>query len=523
AGVVVAFFSAVFLRGAPRDEVKRWAARVEQVIDSRVDPNLRIRAAMLLAKHYWYTGRFVLLRALRLRATPDLDDARIVPYSRLLWQLFVQYDCWARADTAGGRDAMRSALDAAQRCAIHLLDNHLTIHAAGFALVEGDLGAARDLLAAAGAHCHADRPAEQWHHAVTLAWLQTCVGEWQTALDAAGAALAAARRIGPAPTCLALAALAHAQRGAAVPEFEATLTSLRELAVSSDNHLGLWHWRCLTALAAARGGADGDAAGDALAGLIAGAAAQQLVAVPLAPRQVLSQLAATALRGGDAPPYIGSIIERWKLPPPAEFAVDARWPRPVRIVTLSEFRVTAGPRADTHQRETTKRKQTSLLQALIAIGPASGAQGITLETLADAVWPDADGDTALHSLEMAVHRLRAQLGAEAIEVHAGTIALSRRHCWVDAWELVALLDAIERSGGREVSPRAIERLVELLRGEFLPGVDAPWAAARRDSLRARIAGVISRLASAQVTAEIAPSVRELIRDLARGGRSRAVE
>jgi len=52
----------------------------------------------------------------------------------------------------------------------------------------------------------------------------------------------------------------------------------------------------------------------------------------------------------------------------------------------------------------------------------------------DALWPDADGDKAKSSLDMAVLRLRRLLRHDdALRVEGAQLSLDRTRVWVDAW------------------------------------------------------------------------------------------
>ena len=60
-------WSALFLREPNHPARPAWQARVQALLHEPVDPTLKLRAAMLLAKNAWYQGRYLDLATLRSR------------------------------------------------------------------------------------------------------------------------------------------------------------------------------------------------------------------------------------------------------------------------------------------------------------------------------------------------------------------------------------------------------------------------------------------------------------------------
>lgn len=118
------------------------------------------------------------------------------------------------------------------------------------------------------------------------------------------------------------------------------------------------------------------------------------------------------------------------------------------------------------------------LALLIYLALAPGGSRSRNQVLG-ALWPEKDEARARHSLNEALHRLRASLGAARIHSRGDTIAVEPHDLEIDAVRFASL-----------VSSRPSEALA-LLRGDFLEGFsveDAPafedWAAAERARLRA---------------------------------------
>jgi two-component SAPR family response regulator len=180
---------------------------------------------------------------------------------------------------------------------------------------------------------------------------------------------------------------------------------------------------------------------------------------------------------------------------------------PIRVFTLGSFRIERDGEPAVLGRRSPPR-QLELLQALIALGGTSAAQ----TRLADALWPETEGDASLHALETTVYRLRRTFGARAIRVCAGQVSLNRDLWWVDLIAFRALAAEIEAVvvDGQAVQPSLANRLFDMYRGDFLSGVDAPWAVATRRLQRSRMSALCARLSrswDAGGSAVLAESVR----------------
>jgi len=190
--------------------------------------------------------------------------------------------------------------------------------------------------------------------------------------------------------------------------------------------------------------------------------------------ELVATVFAFALERDIAADYLRQLIRHRDLAPPD--ADVENWPRPIEVRTLGGFDVLVAGESLLQKRKT-PRVPLALLKALIAAGP----DGARSAALADALWPDAEGDVGRDLLATALHRLRRLLGApEAIVQRDGKLSCDRTRVWVDCWSFERLADAAfkgdSRAGGRG---RA------LYRGCFLPDDDSFGASAMRRRLRAR--------------------------------------
>lgn len=173
----------------------------------------------------------------------------------------------------------------------------------------------------------------------------------------------------------------------------------------------------------------------------------------------------------------------WLIPDQLPLHLDA-WPFPVKIYTLGRFRILVDgePLAFAGKAQ---KKPMELLKALVAFGGSD----VREDRLAEALWPDADGDAATQVLATTLHRLRRLIGDDAIERREGYLSLDRQRCYVDLWALERQFIQVEQACERNESERLLPltaKLLQLYRGTFLAdSSDLLWVIGTREKLRNR--------------------------------------
>jgi ATP/maltotriose-dependent transcriptional regulator MalT len=210
---------------------------------------------------------------------------------------------------------------------------------------------------------------------------------------------------------------------------------------------------------------------------------------------MMSALCAAALDAGIETDYVKTLITARGLAPP-EGTAPAAWPWAVEIRALGPFTVLSGgaPLAFSGKAQ---KKPLELLKALVALG----GRAVEWPRLAAILWPDAAGDAAKVSFDSTLYRLRKLLGSDAaLPLQEGKLALDPRHCWVDVWAFERSVQAIDAAsadaGGitEETASSLGRQVLELYAGHFLATEEeAPWSAALRDRLRAKLARAITLL------------------------------
>lgn len=455
AGVAVGVWSALFLRQPTHPDCAAWQARVRALLHEPVDANIRLRAAMLLAKQSWYQGRHADLIALPALARIEPGRAGVQPYGRLLEGLMRQYVAWAGADWPAGLRCTHEALTVADEVGIHLLDAHLRLHGACFAALRGDDAQARAWLDAVAGQADPARRMEAWHHFTVRGWLALRGGDAAAAEAASRVAIDAAQAMGPDPHAMALALRCHALQ--TLDDAPALRTAQRELVALADateNRLAALHLHLLNAHTAA-GSGDRDGCLRQLRQALRVARACALWApIGIEPRATAALLN-EAIAAGVERDAACRLARAMRLAPPPQASVH--WPWPVRVRTLGGFAIEVDDRAVSAEGKQQKRP-LELLQALVALGGSAGR-----ERLADLLWPEAEGDRALDALEVALRRLRQLLGGpDAVPLRGGRLTLDPHHVWVDVLR----------------APLAARRPVDA----FLPDQTAHWAVTARERL-----------------------------------------
>jgi LuxR family maltose regulon positive regulatory protein len=196
---------------------------------------------------------------------------------------------------------------------------------------------------------------------------------------------------------------------------------------------------------------------------------------------MLPQLFAVALSEGVGSDWLPAYIRQRRMRCPAP-DLEA-WPWPVKLRCLGAFvlELDGAPLAGGSKPQ---HKLLDLLKALVA----HGSEGVSAQNLADALWPDSEGDTAHKTLQVSLYRLRKLLARDdAIQVQDGKVRLNCLVCWVDAW---AFEDKAERARALGPDDAQFEPVAEgalkLYGGHLLcREKEQPWMLAPREALRRR--------------------------------------
>jgi hypothetical protein len=469
-----------------------WGDRALAVALEPGDPSVRLVAgAYLNFYRSWWFGEFERTRPLVAALAPLARDPAADPVAAILW---LGHEATFHAAVGDPETAARTADEARRRAAdsgVHAWDIVLHVHGLWTALGDDDVGAARALVARLGAHA---RPGNAMDLAFVRAY-ETLVA--LRARDAAAAAGLAEEAISLArrtrfTTVEVMAGAALARAHAVAGRHDAALEACRAArAVVAPLGSGCFE-HVLGLVEAERHllAGERDAAGPALARALAHAADGRAHGRYVFSRPELAALVAEALRRGIEVDAARALVRARGLRPPAE--AGAEWPRDVTVRVLGEFRVERDGAAVGGGRG--PRRPLDVLRVLVALG----GREVPEARVAEALWPDSDGDAAHHALETALYRLRRLVGADAVVQRGGRISLCPDRCWVDAMEfdtrLAAALAGLQpRRAPARPDPSEAQRIADLYAGPLLADCDAPWAAEAREALRRKLSRWLAAL------------------------------
>ncbi len=192
-------------------------------------------------------------------------------------------------------------------------------------------------------------------------------------------------------------------------------------------------------------------------------------------------VSALALREGIETEFVLAALKIVPVPPPAW--ADEHWPWAMSLRCFGGFRNVA----KFAEGQSASKASSRPLNLLMLIA-AHGAQGLTVASASDALWPELDADQAENTLSMTLLRLR-RLYAEAdlIQRNAGWLHLNSSRVWTDVMALEAHLDGMPDIDAPEPQrTKFVTRLFDLYHGDCLLGVDDDWAHARAAHYRGRV-------------------------------------
>ena len=212
---------------------------------------------------------------------------------------------------------------------------------------------------------------------------------------------------------------------------------------------------------------------------------------------VTASLCARALDAGIEVECVQNIIWKHNLIPDKPPLLVENWPWALKIFTLGRFALVKDGRPVRFSGKAQK-KPRSMLKVLIAFG----GRDVREDRIADALWPEADGDMMHGCFTITLHRLRKLIGIHnALELRDGRLTLDQRYCWSDVWAFERILGEADRRWRKGANicditkaVELIQRAIEIYHGNFLSGeTEKPWKIALCERLRSKFLRSVGRL------------------------------
>lgn len=473
-------------------EFPDWEQRIVRLLETDCPLDLYLASLNTLLFHYiWNVGqRAKAAWALDILHTAHANAISIEPVWRCAsqcWEFCYQY--YFEGDLERCLTLAEAAWATAVEQGISLFNSHALSNFVCLHLCTGQLEAARAALAQHKPVLKSFRPLERAYYVRLQGWEAWLSGRLLEALEKLERSLRISRRCFYQSAGLSQLALAqvHASLGHR-SEALRYLAGMRSWILATDSRLGAF----LRTLAAAQFALTWGRKARGLKLLrwaLALGRAQGYIFFSFFKPDDVTRLCAAALDADIEVEYVQTLIRKRGLLPDLTMKSSERWPWPVKIYTLGYFGLVVNDQPITFGRKA-QRKPLELLKIVVAWG----GRNVSQARIADALWPDADGDTAQQTLATTLHRLRRLLGHEhALSVRDGRLSLDPRYCWVDIWYLerqisqtLTWIHEANRGGATSGDlATATNELLQAYRGPFLGQDPESWALQARDHLRDR--------------------------------------
>ncbi|MBN1605145.1 MAG: hypothetical protein JW940_00855 [Polyangiaceae bacterium] len=419
-----------------------WLKRIEYLIESEAPAELRMQLAAYLSI-YWVTwrgrisaGERVIERARALLEAPD-----VTPLTQTFWYACDAHMRARRAEPDACLAAADRGLRIARESGVHAVSQLLAAEGMYGGLVACDPAVARRYYEIALTFRTSHEKLNTAHRTQLAAWMHLMAGDLAQAERDARTAVDLATESGAASlvpeawfwSTLAFVLLKRGQRQEAIAMFDRCIHRTKEANESAVRY------HCELSLVWAHL-AEGrrEQACELLRRALELGCEQEYVAPFWIgwDKPMMAEIAAFALEQGLQEPFVIDTIRTCRLFPPS--GAPENWPWAVRVRLLGSFELwRSGERvAFSHK---VQRKPLELLRAVALLGGTNVRESLVV----DALWPDAEGDRAAHSLESAAYRLRQLLRCpSALRQQDQHVSLDSRFCWIDA---VSLLHRLERA------------------------------------------------------------------------------
>ena len=477
-----------------------FVARAAALLGSDAEVNRKATAGMFLLGYSYFASDHALAKRVIGMIEPLADAQALSPLNQLWWRARFAYYSWHHAEYDRAARAIEEANDIASRhglAGLHSAEPVVNWYAALVALSRGDLSTAEERERHLERLLKPERRMDLWYLNEAKTCLALCKRDTRLSQELAQATLDVAVQTGMTYIeGLGLLMLAHAL--VQLAKYEDALRTTAQARALMEHTL-LHHLTCecllIEAYVAWRQSDETGCAKLLDAALTRARQTDYVFWYRWVP-DVLPALCAKALSIGLQADFVQDVIRRFQLSPPE--ARVRHWPWPLKFATFGRVLIARGDMPiDLSKRA---RKPLELLKAIVVCG----GQDVEVLSVAEMLWPDADGDAAQKAFDITLHRLRKQLADErALILQRGRISIDPKILWVDLTAFQDLADRIEaldrKSELQDVAALndLSETLLDLYRGRFLAAdPDLPWIIPVRHRLHARFLRALTWLGRA---------------------------
>jgi LuxR family maltose regulon positive regulatory protein len=491
ARVALSMAAALMVRNPGHPRAKFWWDRALSHARCTADTGFSLQVMSYAVNYYSWLGDMEQSGAVAGEIAAMAHAPQASPLAQLTWQwLDGTVAAWTLMPAAVVFEKIASALDHADKTGVHVWDHMLYALGMYNALLAEDLDRAREFSKKMSFTLSPGRRHAYCHYHYLIAWERLLAGDSDGAKTNAEKALNLAEETGfqfPRILCsleTARILLARGENAAAHTLGEQAY----DAAVETKSRIFQYSAFLLRAETAFAAGSDNQGLQMLREGFSIGKKHGYLSQLWWHHAPALSLLCTRALEAGIEPAYTRTLITKHGLLPENASAAGERWPWPLKIYTLGSFRVERNGEALTFSRRA-PRKPLDLLRVLVALG----RKNVDLETVMEALWPEAEGDAAEKSLSVTLARLRELLGVkDALVMSEGAISLDERFVWADVRDFEALTEDAQGMSG-EIDVACFEQALRLYHGPFFENEDQAWAIRPRERLTSRYLRTVEKL------------------------------
>jgi DNA-binding SARP family transcriptional activator len=468
-----------------RPDTTAWADRMFALLQTDINVNLRLQAAVDLFIYYMWRGLFTKAAMVMQLLNNAVKATEATPLEQIMVKVTDAIYCWLITDKAQvSLEIVHDGLALGEKTGVHIWDFHLLEHGLAAALTMGDLPKAEELLGGLTQLLPHARPLDKAYYYYLAAWYAFQRGDIQKAHTQLSL-IKEMKDVLIMPFTKALFFLTSAQvyhrlgdSTQALQDVHAALNEAREM----NSRMLEFMARMTAAQIALNLGNEADAVQSLRLGMAVGREEGLINTFGWLP-SVMSHLCAKALECSIETDYVQMLIKKRRLLPPEGFVCE-RWPYPIKIYTLGRF----GLLIDDKPIQSSKKAQKKPLEMLKAIISLGGRE-VKEEEITDLLWPDAEGDAGHKTFEITLIRLRRLIGnAQAIRLQEGLVTLDSKYCFIDVWKferLISEADALWNENKQTEAVQLSEKAINIYKGNYLKEDRQPYTLSLRERLKGR--------------------------------------
>jgi len=498
ARVAASMFIALVFRQSQHPEIENWAEKAFLITKKNLDESVKALSLFNLANFRMMTGELdevasILYNLNQLSETADVSSLTQI---RAKFAATVYYQ--GIGSYAACLKAMKEGLTISKKAGVHVMDSWLLMYGIAGALNHCDDKTAELLFAKMSSFIDRMSSLEMSVYHFLIARRALLQGNLERGCAHVKLSLDLVKKVGAfQKRCWPLLVKAQVMHGLHKhKQANDDLTQVYTIAKQTKSRLFEFYARMIEAQFAFDLGKQADGL-ESLRQALTFGKEQHYLNTFIDQPAVTAKLCARALEAGIEVEYVQEIIRRRQLIPSEPPVHLENWPWALKIFTLGRFGLVKDGKPLRFTRKA-QEKPLALLKALIAFG----GREVHEEHIADALWPEADGDLAHKSVATTLWRLRKLIGyPDAIQLSNKKLTLDPRYCWVDVWAFERIIRQAESAWKQGMIENdmayaisMVQNALDIYQGPFLAAeANGYWAISLRERLQNRFLRTVKRL------------------------------